>query len=68
MKYAILAFAVLLSGCGSTKTFENIAACSLDRKELMFISMYNSVGIAAKVRESDAQAVCAPAGAASAAK
>lgn len=61
--------AVALSGCASFKgQFANRAACTLDGKQMLVASMYGPIGIASKVAEEDARVVCAPAGAASAAK
>lgn len=59
MKPILLILAVLASGCDTlAKYTENIAACSLDRTELVVASMYGPVGIASKVRKADAAAVC----------
>lgn len=58
---AIALLTLALTGCGSLEgKFDNIPSCSLDGKDMLVSSMYFGFGVAAKMRASDAAAVCAP--------
>jgi len=54
----IVFIAALLSGC-ATNTFENRAACTLDRQEAFVLSMYGPLGVASRLAAADAKALCA---------
>lgn len=56
-----LVMAVLLSGCSTTLfkgTFENRLACSMDGKEVYFLSKYGWVSVGAEISPKDLPAEC----------
>ena len=56
MKSTIIIAALLLSGCGTM--LENRVACTVDGKEAHFISKWGPTGIATKIADGDAKALC----------
>jgi uncharacterized lipoprotein YajG len=57
---AILAALVLLSGCSTLSQLENRVACTPDGKQMVYVSMYGPIGVASRISETDAQAICKP--------
>lgn len=52
----LLALFILLTGC--TTVFTNRVACSLDRKEAYFASMYHRFIVGAVIDERDTKVMC----------
>ena len=55
IRLLVVAFAALLAGCS---TMTNRVYCSADQRELVFVSWYARLGVAAKVEDRDAKALC----------
>lgn len=52
---AALALCVVAAGCATLETaLENRVLCSLDRKQMAFISWYGPLGVGAKIAPADA--------------
>ena len=56
MKRIIILAAVLVTGCSSTKWFDNIPTCGLDGKQAYVVSMWGRIGIASPLTQ--AEKVC----------
>ena len=55
----VAVFALLVSGCASDPVWlENRVACSLDGKEMHFISKYGPIEFGSQVADADAKAAC----------